>query len=88
MALTRILRSQRKGCPKGVTAEPVVSNAKGKEAKEIKLKLTTTLEAPTAGAFQIVGLSKGKAAYKRAATAAIPNHTQTTSDVWLTVLKK
>lgn len=76
------------GLPEGVTAEPVVSNAKGKEAKEIKLKLTTTLEAPTAGAFQIVGLSKGKAAYKRAATAAIPNHTQTTSDVWLTVLKK
>jgi hypothetical protein len=54
------------GLPNGVASQPVVSAAKGKDAKTVKLSLTAG-EEPFSGPIQIVGRPKGEAAKGEAA---------------------
>lgn len=74
------------GLPDHVTAEPVVSEPKGDTSKAVKLKLTRSAEAAaSSGVIQIVANGKeGDAAV--VARAPIANSSETTSDVWLTVV--
>ncbi len=48
------LRISAAGLPEGVTADPVVSQAKGDTSKSVKLKLTAADAPPAQGSFRIV----------------------------------
>ncbi len=72
------------GLPEFVAAEPAVSAASGDSAKSVKLKLTSSGGA-FSGPVRFEARATGESKLERTATAAIPNLTERTPDVWLTV---
>jgi hypothetical protein len=78
------------GLPSGVSAEAVVSEAKGATAKSVTLKLTAGNEVSFQGNIRIVGKIDGTgkpAEAEQVATFALRN-TIDLSDIWLTVSPK
>ena len=77
--------------PTGVTAQPVISEAKGDSAKSVNLKLVATAEASYQGVFEIEARaidSEGKPTGDRT-TLTYPLREQVQlSDLWLTVMKE
>lgn len=70
------------GLPSGLTAEPMVSVATGDTANTVTLKVSRDPEAGAfAGTVQIIC----RCQEEQRATAPIPNTSQTTSQLWLTV---
>ncbi len=74
------------GLPKGVVAKAVLSKSKGASAKLVKLILKANATVTFNGHVQCVGRSTGDKPLKRVAVAAIPNLSEETRDLWLTVL--
>ncbi|MBI1349074.1 hypothetical protein GC163_22610 [bacterium] len=56
--------------PEGVTADPVVSEAKGDSSKSVKLVLKSTRTEPWLGALLIVGTTQDEAKHERRASVA------------------
>ena len=73
---------QLEGLPQGATVTPAKSLATGDSAKAVKLVVTAGAE-PFAGAIRIVGESEGP--IKHVAAATLPNRSEGTKDVWLTI---
>jgi len=74
------------GLPKGVVVKPVLSKSTGASAKLVKLILKANASVTFNGPVQCVGRSSGDKPLKRVAVAPIPNISEKTRELWLTVL--
>ncbi len=75
------------GLPQGVTATSVKSLPKGATSKNVKIVLDVKQRTPFSGPIRIVGKSTGENPMQRKAKAKISGLNDTTSAIWLTVLK-
>lgn len=76
------------GLPAHITAETVVSTAKGDSSKKVTLKLTTTGEAEYLGPFRVVGSSASNSGIERVAQADLAGIAHKTTQPWLTAPAK
>jgi hypothetical protein len=73
------------GLPEFVSVADAVSAASGDSAKSVKLTLTSK-GGKFSGPIRIIGESSGPLKLSRRATAAIPNHTVRSENLWLTAV--
>jgi hypothetical protein len=76
------------GLPEGMTAEPVVSEAKGDSSKKVTLKLEHGNIESFSGPIQISGTAQGETEFSTTATIAVAGTANRSDQLWLTVPAK